>query len=181
MRLSLRTLLFLTLTGLFFQTANAQKCKFEYENDDPFSGKLTRRTITTVFPSSIATNESWTVGIERLNNEYTIVNNISLGGKSNNFLYEGDSIMFATSDGNVITCYANYKVGPETNIDKVMNNKIVSTAYISRYTITAEQVEILSRSVLTRLRINIGEEVIQQELKSKHGKDFMNDARCILQ
>lgn len=179
--MSFRFFLFIALAGLFINAANAQKCKYEYEEDDPFSGKLSKGTLTTIFPASIATNESWTLGIVRMNNEFTIENNISLGGKSNAFLNQGDSIMFATEDGSVISCYANYKVGPETNIDKVMNNKIVTTAYLSKYSISKEALEILSQSVLTTVRINIGEQVIQQELKAKHGKDFMNDARCILQ
>lgn len=180
MKISLRILVFVALSGMLVQAAVAQKCKFEFEDNDPFTGKLSRGTLTTVFPTSISTNESWNIGILRSNNEYTILNDINLAGRSIALLNKGDSLMLATKDGHVITCYAQDRVGPEVNIMKVLGKKIVTTSYISKYLISKEDLEVLSGSELSKIRINIDDEVFEQELKSKHGRDFMNDAGCIM-
>lgn len=181
MKISLQIIVFIALSGMLIQSASAQKCKYEFEENDPFNGKLSRGTLTTVFQKSVATNESWNVGIIRMNNEFSILNDINLSGRSITFLNKGDSLMLATKDGHVITCYAQDKVGSEINISKVMGQKIVTSSYISKYDISREKLEILSSSELVKIRINIGEEVFEKDLKSKHGKDFMNDASCILQ
>jgi hypothetical protein len=182
MRRSLQILILILIGGLFLQTAHAQiKCKYDYEESDPFTGKLARGTTTTIFPTSISTREYWEIGFERINDTYTVSNNISIAGKSNEYLYQGDSLMFATKDGNIITCYANEKVNPESHAERVMNRDIITTKYVSTYAISRRQMEALARTAVTSIRINIGEEVFQQEIKSRHAKNLMQDANCILQ
>lgn len=182
MRRSLQFLILIIIGGLFLQTAQAQiRCKFDYEENDPFTGKLTRGTTTTIFPTSISTREYWEIGFDRLNDTYTIKNSISIAGKSNEYLYQGDSLMFATKDGSIITCYANEKVNPETQAERVMSQDIITTRYISTYAISRRQMETLARSAVTNIRLNIGKEVFQQEIKSRHAKNLMQNANCILQ
>jgi hypothetical protein len=182
MRLSLQILLFITIGGLFIQSAQAQiKCKFDYEEDDPFTGKLSRGTSATIFPTSISTREYWEIGFERVNDNYSVTNDISIAGKSDEYLYQGDSLMFATKDGSIISCYASERVSPVTRAERVMSHDLITTNYISTYTISRRQMEMLARSAVTSIRINIGEEVFMQEIKSRHAKDIMQDANCILQ
>lgn len=181
MRIFIQIFVFIAIGGLFLDQSFGQKeCKFEYEENDPFTAKLSRGTLTTIFPISITTKEFWHVGFDRLNDEFNIVNNIHLSGKLSSDINPGDSIMFATNDGSIITCYAIKTIGPITKIDHVMNNKIITSGYICKYPISKEQVEVLADSELTNIRMNIGDEVYQQKVKAKHARDFQNDARCIL-
>jgi hypothetical protein len=182
MRILLRVIVFIAISGLFInQTLGQKKCKYEYEENDPFTGKISKGTSTTIFPISISTREFWHIGIERINDDFNIVNNIHLGGELSADIQQGDSLMFATKSGEVITCFAVKKVSPNTIIDKIMNETIITSGYISRYEISREQVEALADSEITNIRINIADQVYQQEIKSKHAKDFLNDANCILQ
>lgn len=181
MRILLRVIVFIAIGALFVsQSYGQKKCKFEYEESDPFTGKISKGTSTSIFPISISTREFWHIGIERVNDDFNIVNNIHLAGEISVDLEQGDSLMFATKDGDVITCFATKKISPTTIIDKVMNESIITSGYISRYQISREQLEILADSEITNIRINIAEQVYQQEIKSKHSKDFLNDANCIL-
>ena len=181
MRIVLQIFVFIAIGGLLGdQSFGQQKCKFEYEENDPFTAKLSKGTLTAIFPISITTKESWYVGFDRLNDEFSIVNNINLSGKLSSDINLGDSIMFATNDGSIITCYAIKTISPITNIDRVMNNKIITSGYISKYPISKEQLEVLADSELTNIRMNIGDKIYQQKVKAKHARDFQNDARCIL-
>lgn len=180
--ISLQVLLLIFICSFIPEPSQAQnKCKFDYEEDDPFTGKLSRGTSTTIFPTSMSTHEYWEIGFDRLNDVYSIINNISIAGKSDSYLYQGDSLMFATKDGSIISCYSVEKISPVTQAEKVMNHDIITTTYLSKYSISNEQMEILASSPITNIRINIGEQVYQQEIRSRHAKDFMEDAKCILQ
>ena len=181
MRILLRVFVFIAISGLFInQSFGQKKCKYEYEDSDPFTGKILKGTSTAIFPVSISTKEFWHVGFERINDKFNIVNNIHLSGELSVDLNPGDSLMFATKDGGVVTCYATKEISPTTIIDKVLNETIITSGYISRYQISLNQVEALADSEITNIRMNIGDQVYKQPIKAKHARDFQNDANCIL-
>ena len=90
MRLVLQIFFFLTISVFITTNINAQKCKYEYEENDPFTGKISKGTSTTIFPISVSTREFWHVGIERNNDEFNIINNIHLSGELSEDINIGD-------------------------------------------------------------------------------------------
>ncbi|MEN8226210.1 MAG: hypothetical protein ABFS05_12705 [Bacteroidota bacterium] len=181
MRVYLKLLFVFAIAGLFFSQTHAQKkCKFKYENEDPFTGEISRGTITTIFSPSLSTNEYWHIGINRENDKFNILNDIQLSGQLVTHMNIGDSLMFKTADGTIIKCYSLEEAGPRPKATKIMNRKILNTQYTSIYEVSIQQLEAFARSEITYVRMNIGDEVFEQKVKSKHARDFLNDARCII-
>jgi hypothetical protein len=180
--MNIKILVFLAFTGLITCQAVAQKkCKFEYEKEDPFSGEILKGTKSAVYAITPASSEFWYIGINRINDVFKIANSIQMDGKMTLSLNKGDSIIFKTEDGSIISCYATELTNPIPTSAKVWDQSILCTTYDSKYNISKEQLETFTHSLITHVRINISDEVFQAEVKSKYAKDFMNDAKCILE
>lgn len=180
--MKLRIIVLLALTGLFTLQATAQKkCKFEFEKEDPFTGEVSRGTSTPIYPESPASNEYWYVGLNRTDDAFSVIIRLQLDGRRNEVLNSGDSVMFATEAGQVVTCHVNDLANPVTIEGKIWERTVPSTLYVGQYHITREQLESLSGSPLTHIRMNISDEVYEAEVKSKHGRHFHESAVCILQ
>lgn len=170
----------ITIALFSFFNSNAQKCKFDYEKEDPFSGKATKGNTSAIYPASPVSNEYWYLGLNRTGDDFYIGMLVQLKGELNTYLEKGDSIMFKLANGAVITCYANDKVSPTTNAAAAGGQPIITTQYRANYAVTAEELKNFSESMVTFVRMNVGDKVFQVEIKEKHAKKLLDNAACIL-
>jgi len=179
--MNLKLLIVFAIIGLFINPIHAQKkCKYKFEQEDAFTGVISKGTSTAIFPPSVSTNEHWYVGFNREGDNYTIVNDIQLSGEMGQYVNIGDSVMFKTEDGTIIICYAIEKTNPRPKATKKMNHSIFTTGYVSIYQVTEEQVEKFADSPVSIIRLHIGNDIFEQTIKSKHSKDLLSSANCIL-
>jgi hypothetical protein len=182
MRMNLKILLVSVVIVLFINPVHAQKkCKYKYEIEDAFTGVLSKGTSTPIFPPSVSTDEHWYIGFNREGDNFSIVNDIQLSGEMDNYVNIGDSIMFKAEDGSVITCYAIEKTNPRPKATKKMNQSIFTTEFVSIYHISEQQLEKFADSQISIIRLHLGDEVIEQPIKSKHAQELLSSANCILQ
>ena len=180
--MKLRLIVLISLAGLISLQAEAQKkCKYDFEKEDPFTGEVSRGISTPVYPESPASNEFWYVGLNRTDDEFSVIIKLQLDGKRDEIVNAGDSVMFRTKSGSVVVSHTKEIYNPVYLEGKIWERSVPSTLYVAQYCITAEQVELLSKSPLTHIRMNISGEMFEAELKDKHGKAFHSAAACILQ
>tara|TARA_Y100000768_G_C23677752_1_gene540814 strand:- start:60 stop:605 length:546 start_codon:yes stop_codon:yes gene_type:complete len=158
----------------------AQKCKFAYEKEDPISGKSTRGIAAPIKLPPIGGYEYWMIGFNQVDDSYYLDMTIRLYGELNNGLNKNDSVMFKLANDELITCYVQDNVAPQTNAVAVSGSLIVTTTYQAKYTLTKEQLIKLSESNLVFARMNISEKVYENAPKEKHQKKILRAAICIL-
>lgn len=177
-----RLLVLISLAGIFSLQAEAQKkCKYDFEKEDPFTGEVSRGISIAIYPESPASNEFWYVGLNRTDNEYSVIVKLQLDGRRDEIINAGDSVMFRTKSGSIVINHTKEDFNPVSIEGKIWERSVPSTLYVAQYCITADQVALLSKSPLTHIRLNISGEMYEAEVKEKHGKDFHSAARCILQ
>ncbi|UTW65420.1 hypothetical protein KFE94_12235 [bacterium SCSIO 12643] len=166
---------------LFFGNSEVQaqkKCKFDFEETDPFSGKVKKgNTSTLVAGMGYST---WYVGWNREGDSFYMGMLVTMQGEFNTSINQGDSLMFKLANGNMVTVYAKEQSTPVTNVSTASTKPVILSTYRCNYAITKEQLEMLSESVITHVRMNIADKVIQKELKEKKALKVQNDIKCIL-
>jgi hypothetical protein len=175
------TLLFLAIFMFSITSAFGQKnCKYDYEKEDPFTGKATKGTTCAIYPASPISYEYWYVGLNRVGDDYYMGMVVELNGELNLYVNQGDSIMFKLADGNIITIHANDQGTPVSKVTTAGSKVIVTTQYRVNYDISVSDMKKLTESMVTYVRMNLSDKIYEKELKEKRAKDFMNDALCIM-
>ena len=168
-------------TVLSFNSVEVQaqkKCKFDFEETDPFSGK-TKKSNTSTLVAGMG-YERWLVGWNREGDSFFMGMVTTLQGELNTTINQGDSIMFKLADGNMVVIYAKEVSSPVTDVSTASTTPVILSTYKCNYTITKEELEMLSNSVITHVRMNIADKVLQKELKEKKALKVQNDIKCIL-
>ncbi len=158
---------------IFFTTAYAQKCKYDYEKNDEFTGAKSKGNTTKL-------SNAWLIGLNKVDDTYNLGVFIRLDGEKNLYLEQGDSIMFKFSNGNFVTFYAKVRSAPESQVITSLTAAAIITTYRAVYDIPVDKMNLLKNNAVTHIRMNIGNLVYQEELKEKTTKIFQQNADCIM-
>ena len=155
---------------------SAQKCKFNYNKTDPFTGEATKGISFKVKPKEIAYG---IMGFNKVGNTYHFeLNNLSCWGDLRIIIQKGDPILIKLSNGEMITVTSKDEIRP-TALANVGGG--VTSRYTGLYDIDAVSLQKIAENPPTFIRIQIGSKVYNEEFSSGLGKQIAQAAACILQ
>lgn len=152
--------------------AFAQKCKFDIDKKDAFTGKQTKGI-------SAVLNKSWMVGFNRSDNAYTIGLLMEFPGAKRDVLSKGDTLMLALDGASPIVLTAIESATPTARV--VDNYGGILSSYHVQYAISAEQMKVLAQKKCTAARVYFGATYFSLDVPEKNGQKVIEAANCITQ
>lgn len=168
----LKSSMFLIVCLIFSITdLSAQKCKFDFDKEDPISSERVRRNIYKL------KKQAFTVSYYRKKDEYKLELNILFAGTRNFNVTTSDQLVLKLENGETITVYPSKEFSPVSQA----TGAGVLTVFAISYNATQEQFELLASSEVTHARSNMGGQSFDVPVKSKMGEKMKQGANCILQ
>jgi hypothetical protein len=158
----------LFLAGLLCHLSSAQKCKFDYDKVDAFTGK---RTFS--MKPDLARGWGMAIGNTAGNNEISI--SVIVGGITKNVINKGDTLMMALEGGKPIILKANAEYLPASNVA----GTTVYSSYLANYSISKDDLQRLSEKKMTALRMYVGASAFNLEVKEKNAEKISKAAACV--
>lgn len=159
---------------LIFTFGYAQKCKYDVETTDAFTGKKTLG-ISAKLPNDAA------IGFNLANDKLWVGLLIQFFGEKNEKIAQGDSLLLKLSNGEIITLFTNDVVAPTSYVAGSGGyNPNIASYYKPNYTIDMANMIKLSQVTITHLRVGFGANNITIPVDEKYREKIMKAARCIL-
>jgi hypothetical protein len=172
-----KTVKLLGISLLFMLAASisyGQKCKYDYEKNDAFTGEHSKG-------NSFKINRFWYLGLNKLGDNYHVGLHIQLNGTKNLYLEKGDSLMFKMANGESVILYSRDRYAPQEQAYATTSSVGITSTYRAIYDISIEDLYLLKTSLITHVRLNISSLGYQTEIKEKEAKKFQQNADCIMQ
>ena len=138
----------------------SQKCKFETNEEDPFSGKQKKVSKTKGLYSASDLGSPNVDGIRDLyfsltkeGSEYSMQVDYIMFGERNKAISQTDSMYLKLENGEMIALNPSQKAAPISAIA----GTAVMTKYSIQYRLNSGDLDLLSSSILTHLKCNVGE------------------------
>jgi len=161
----------LTVVVIFISTtAYSQKCKYDYQKKDEITGEETKG-------STFDVKRGWKLGLNKNGNQYFLGMLIQLNGNVRDIITPENTIIFKLENGEIISVNASQDYVPTAQATEY---GIVSI-YSVRYNISKEDLKKIASSPISYIRISIGLQTYDENIVSKKGKSFQDQANCILQ
>jgi hypothetical protein len=157
-----------------FSLTEAQKCKYDYEKTDEFTGEISKGLTIKI------TNWLY-IGINKAGDNYYLGASIVINGELNYYVEKGDSLLIKLSNGEMMTLYSKERSAPVSQVVQSFYTASVVTRFDIRYDLSEEQLQILSKYDVTYLRIFAGSNQYDDETFPKTAAKIKNGAVCILQ
>lgn len=161
-------LLSLVMTGSY-----AQKCKYDVETNDAFTGKKTLGT-TAKLPQGAL------IGFNVSSDKYWVGLFFEFFGEKNEKIAMGDSLLLKLSNEEIFTLYTNDAAAPTSYVAGSGAYAQVKSYYKPNYTIDAATVNKISLSPLTDIKICMGANNLNVPVDEKFREKIMRAAACIL-
>lgn len=152
--------------------AFAQKCKFDIDKKDAFTGKQTKGI-------SAVLNKSWMVGFNRSDNAYTLGLLMEFPGAKRDVLSKGDTLMLALDGAPPIVLTAIEGASPNARV--VDNYGGILSSYHVQYAISPEQMKMIAQKKCTAARVYFGVTYFSVDVPDKNGLKIVDAANCIMQ
>lgn len=174
-------LIFLSTFISFIGNVNAQKCKYDFEKEDPITGEITRGiNIPLIKTSPINMTTMWYLGINKVGVKYNFGMMAQFNGEMNVALHKNDSIIFKFADGSFKTIHANSETSPKTNAFVYAGQPVITTQYRCNYDISETDLKKFTESEIVFIRMYLADTKMEKELKPKQGKKFKQSFICIM-
>nr|WP_321452616.1 hypothetical protein [uncultured Carboxylicivirga sp.] len=154
--------------------AHAQKCKFDYEETDPFTGKY-KAGISSVI------SKSWKIGFNRENDAYSIGLVINFPGSKKDIIEINDTLLIAIDKNEPLVFKALNRALPTSNVVGQGAYAQIQTFYQVFYQATPEQIELLSKFNPIATRVYFGHTFYSVEINNKNSQKISRAAECIIQ
>lgn len=164
------SVLFLLFT-LYVIPVNAQKCKYQFDKEDPITGERIRRNIHNI--------NMWTkLAFYRANDDTRVELNFVKGGEQNFAIPVGTEIIIKTGDGKLLKLKSANKAMPQSFV----TGNQVATAYAISYFISKEQMQQIADNGIKFIKAMILDDLsVDYEIKKGKNKKIMKSAFCMLQ
>ncbi len=150
-------------------TVDAQKCKFDYDKTDAFTGKQTIAKRATI-------GKAWKIDFYRSEETFWVGIDIVLAGITEDVINKGDTIMIAL-EGHEPICLS----AIETALPVATANEYgVLSYYQAAYYADLDKITAISQYKTTAIRIFWGRLYKQVTIKPKDAKTITKAATCIL-
>jgi hypothetical protein len=175
-----KALLTLLVLGFIFTNVSAQKekdkfnCKSVKEKKDDFTGEITKTT------SQIINFGNAIVGFKKAGEKYLVTFYVKFAGEKNAPLKEGEELQLKLESGEILTFKSIKDVAPTTTVSNSSTTVYVYSIYNAEYSCTVEDLQKLSNSPATNLKVTLANEAFPLKLIKMEGIGLQKDAYCIL-
>lgn len=164
----------LAVTAITSTNTFAQKCHFDVDKKDDFSGEHVRNVRVKVGTFFYA----WWVLLEQKGPKYFITVQSATTGKVDNVIPKGSKVLFKLDNGKVVEMIVSDECVPAFS---VQSNTIVTT-WLPKGEVSKEIMKQLSESPTTMIRMNIGgKDFDSPGASGKEGRKMAESAACLLQ
>ncbi len=150
-----------------------QKCKFDYNEKDAFSGEEKVGITATI-------SKSWKLGFNRTGSKYSLGLLINFAGAKEDVIQVGDTLMLAVEGAKPLIFLAMNESKPLSNVVGSGAYAQIQTFYRLFYKADEEQMKILTKNKVTATRVYFGNLHYTVEVKEKRSKKIRKAANCIL-
>lgn len=166
--------IFTLILSLILTTGYAQKCKYDVETTDAFTGKKTIGT-TAKLPQGAL------IGFNLSSDKYWVGIFIEFFGEKNEKIAQGDSILLKLSNGEIITLYTNDTFSPTTYVYGQGTAAVnVKSYYKPNYTTDAATMGKIAQFPVTDLKFCMGANNLSIAVDEKFREKIMKAAGCII-
>lgn len=152
----------------------AQKCKFDEEKNDPFSGGIFRLSAHKIGPMSW----NWNFTLEQNGDQYFISVRMLRSGKMEDIYKTGQKIMLKLANGKVLELIADKDFPPGYAIS---SDGIIWTNYIPKFEVDKILMTELSSSPITDLKTTLGsQDILLPKITEKQSKNIAQTASCMI-
>ncbi|MDR1458695.1 MAG: hypothetical protein LBI60_00545 [Bacteroidales bacterium] len=170
------------VTMLIGTLAYGQKCKYDIDKKDPFTGQTTK-SIQVRHHNAFNVFEYWELNFNKVDNDYNITLTIIVMDFKP--VVKGDPVMISivnpkTSSDGIMTLYAENDVVPTRHL--VGSSAAASEVgqYITKYPVTKEELELLANGTPGVIRITLTT-TYDREISSDEAKKIQKAINCLLQ
>lgn len=169
-----KIILFLCLVAIT-PYANAQKCKYDTDTKDAFSGKKSRGITAKV-------SKGIYLGFNLMDDAFSVRFSIEFFGEKNQAIAKGDSLLIKLSNNEIIRLAASEDAAPTSYVTGSGTQYAnVGSNYRPNYFLSNEDFQKLARNMITTLRFYFGQTPLSTEVDEGNGKKIMHAADCMLQ
>ena len=152
----------------------AQKCHFDVDKKDDFSGEHVRNVRIKVGNMFYA----WWVLLEQKGPKYFVTVQSASTGRVENTIPKGSKVLFKLDNGKVVEMVVGEECVPSYS---VQSNTII-TMWLPKGEVSKDVMKELSESPMTLIRMKIGDKDFDSPGASgKEGRKMMESAACLLQ
>jgi hypothetical protein len=164
-------LLILFVTSAFM--AFSQKCKYDFQKKDPFTGKIQKGNSTVLAgfgPMALR------LILQSEEKKYLMGIYIALPGKNENYIEKGDTLSIALDNGEKLSFLAIDRYLPSYQAQYT-----ITTYYEPKYVINEDELRKLSTTGIKATKLKLGSLPLQAEVPPKNAEKVKKAANCILQ
>ena len=161
------------ITALLFgllAEVQAQKCKFDFDKEDPISGERVRRN------SYKLKKQAFTVSYYRKKDELKLELNMVFAGARTFSVTTSDQLVLKLGNDETITVYPSKEFPPTSQA----TGAGVYTFYAISYNATQEQYQQIAEHGVVHVRSNMGGETYDVEVKEKMTEKMKTGAGCMV-
>jgi len=151
-----------------------QKCNYDYEKSDPFTGKKMVGIKTTI-------SWAWKMILNKSDENYSISLFVNFPGVKEEIIQKGDTLMLALDGAEPVIFIAQADAQPQSNVVGSGSSSNIQTFYTAFYEADIDKLNQISQNIVTACRIYFGELHYTVNVKKRNGKKIMKAARCIQQ
>ena len=168
----MKKILLLAVIVCISMTIKAQKCKYDYEKKDVFTGKMTKG-ITETIKSGIK------LEFKREDESYSIGLSFALRGVNHDIMAKGDTLMIALENSTPLIFVVQANALPtQTAISQGANGFL--SYYNPNYTATVEQIRKLSLNKIIAVKFYVGSDKEEIEVSSRKADNIIQATTCML-
>lgn len=162
------------MTALLPVGAQAQKCKFDEDKKDPFSGSNHRLVAYKIGPVSW----NWKFFLEQNDNKFFISMRMLRGGKMDEIYPVGRKIMLKLQNGKILELTADQDFPPAY---AVSSDGVIWTNYMPKFEVDKDFLTALSESPITDVKVTLGpQNILLPKVTEKQTERIQESATCLL-
>ncbi len=174
MKMMKHTVCLLALFVFSATSSFAQKCHFDVDKKDDFTGAHVRNVKVKIGNFFY----SWWLLLEQNGTKYAITVQSAATSKIDDVIPKGSKILFKLDNDKVVEIVVSDDCVPNHN---VQNNTIITT-WLPKCDVSKETMQQLSQASTSLVRMNIGgKDFTSPNASGKEGKKVMEGAACLLQ
>ena len=158
---------------ILLKTADAQKCKFDFDQVDQFSGKRSVGMVCRIA-------KSWKMTLTKTDDAPGLVLSLLFPGEMNDQIVPNDTLMIALEGQKPLTFLALTDAPPTTSVIGTTEYAQVVTAYQIFYACRPSDFEQLAAHTPVALRVYFGKKFYTVQIKKRNAKKIMSKARCLV-
>jgi hypothetical protein len=168
----MKNIVFLSLFLISILNVSAQKCKYDVDKKDPFSGESVKTINTTLIRNGL----NWTSS--KTGNNYSVELSILFNASSYEIMGIDDTVLVKLKNGDTFTLRPMKEVAP---IKKVFDGRVVSV-YVQQFQVEKTVFEKLSKSPIQIVRVQLDKayDLDFTDKKEKNCKELMEASACML-